>query len=112
MNSDIKTFTPFTVNTCNHEQSLVHDFVPSRVDYCNAVFAVALKTITDRHDALATSVEHCKTPNALSVIPGNLTVVCRDSYIPIFIGWTFLDVANTSSVWLYTDASTTKLFGT
>jgi len=28
--------------------TLVHTFLSSRVDYCNAVFAGALKTITDR----------------------------------------------------------------
>ena len=61
------------------------DFLWGGADlYCNAVFAGAPKTMLQR------------VLNAWSVIPGNSTVVCRDSCIPIFIGWTFLNVSNTN----------------
>jgi len=49
---------------------------------------------------------------AARVISDTATVVCRDSCIPSFIGWTSLNELSINSVCLCTDASSTKLLGT
>ena len=86
--------------------TLVHAFVSSRVDYCNAVFAGAPKTITDRLQRVLNGAAR------VSAKPRSLIVACHGLCIPSFIGWTFLNESTTNSVCLCTDASTTKLLGT
>ena len=49
---------------------------------------------------------------AARVISDTSTVVCRDSCIPSFIGWTSLNELSINSECLCTDASSTKPLGT
>jgi len=68
--------------------TLVHAFLSSRLDYCNAVFAPAPMTITTGCNGWWTSLH----------VSSVVAVVCRDFCTPSFIGLTFQNKSGTSSV--------------
>jgi len=58
--------------------TLVHAFMTSRIDYCNAIYAGAPKTITDKLQRVL---------NAAAMTRRGLIVVCRDSFMTNCTGW-------------------------
>ena len=82
--------------------TLVHAFVSSRVDYCNAIFAGAPKMATDRLQRVLNAAS-CIVSGTRKYDHG-LTALCTTSYI----GLTFRTQWSTSWVCWCTDASTTK----
>ena len=64
-----------------HSMSLVHAFVTSCIDYCNAIYA-------GRRRRLLTSCNECSMlPPVWSVTHGSLIVAWRHSSTMSFIGW-------------------------
>jgi len=71
--------------------TLVHSFVASRIDYCNAVLAGAPKATTNKLQRVLNAAA------VWSAVPISSTEACHDSSIPSYIGWMFLSESCTNS---------------
>jgi len=83
--------------------TLVHSFIASHIDYCNAVLAGAPKATTNK-------LQRVLNVPVWSAVPTSSTEACRDSSILSYIGWMFLSESCTNSAsWCSTVCTVKRL---